>query len=173
MESDDNAGTCIKLSTFKSKHSPVIKAENVSFSQKVGEKPVLRDLSFTIEPASLTVITGKVGSGKTMLLLGMLGELQTSGTMQRSMDGVAFCAQAAWLVDATIQQNIVGPADGELDPTWYQAVVQACALKPDFQQLRDGDQSVIGSKGLTLSGGQRLRVVRQTPYPLMMDRRLK
>ncbi|KJZ80040.1 hypothetical protein HIM_00754 [Hirsutella minnesotensis 3608] len=158
MDSDDDAGTSIRLDRLNSKRRPFIKANNVSFSTKVGEKPVLRDLSFTIEPSKLTVITGKVGSGKSMLLLGILGELHASGKLQRSVDSAAFCAQAAWLVNATIQQNIVGPADGEIDQKWYETVVKACALDLDFQQLRDGDQSFIGSKGLSLSGGQRLRV---------------
>ncbi|KAM4056985.1 ABC transporter [Hirsutella rhossiliensis] len=154
-EPDDGA---IQLSTWRSGQTPVVEADNVTCSVKDGQEPLLRNLSFTIAPSTLTVVTGKVGSGKSMLLLAILGELHTDGRLNRTTKGTAYCSQVPWLVNASIQQNIVGPADEDIDQAWYSAVVRACALDHDFQQLQDGDGSLIGSKGLTLSGGQRHRV---------------
>jgi len=44
-----------------------------------------------------------------------------------------------------------------LDQGRYDAVVEACTLRPDFDMLEDGDQTEIGSKGVSLSGGQKAR----------------
>jgi ABC-type transport system involved in cytochrome bd biosynthesis fused ATPase/permease subunit len=115
----------------------------------------LKQLHFAIAPSTLTVITGKVGSGKSMLLLGILGELEATGDLQVSLGGASFCSQETWLIQASIKQNIIGPEGGNVDDDWYQTVVEACALTRDFQQLSLGDST----NALTLSGGQKQRVV--------------
>lgn len=137
----------------------IIEADNVSFSVKRGENPVLQGLTISIRPSTLTVVTGKIGSGKSMLLLGLMGELYASGGLKLLASGIAFCSQATWLVNTTIKKNITGPEDQGMDSEWYETVVRACALERDLQQFRDGDESIVGSKGLTLSGGQKQRVV--------------
>jgi ABC-type bacteriocin/lantibiotic exporter with double-glycine peptidase domain len=53
--------------------------------------------------------------------------------------------------------------DGEGDTQWYQRVIDACCLNHDLELLPHGDETQIGSGGLTLSGGQRQRVVSITP----------
>lgn len=116
---------------------------------------MLNDLHFAIPPSKLTVITGKVGSGKSMLLLGILGELEATGDLQGSLAGASYCSQQTWLIKASIKQNITGPEGGDVDDDWYHTVVEACALTRDFQQLPLGDNS----NALTLSGGQKQRVV--------------
>lgn len=40
----------------------------------------------------------------------------------------------------------------------YEKVIEACALKPDFRMLDNGDQTEIGEKGINLSGGQKQRI---------------
>ena len=46
----------------------------------------------------------------------------------------------------------------ELLPERYQAVVKACALEADIEQMTQGDATLIGDRGVTLSGGQRARL---------------
>ncbi|RFU75576.1 abc transporter [Trichoderma arundinaceum] len=150
--------TNIELTNLRSQDSTIIEADDVSFCVKRGETPVLRGLNIRIRPSTLTVVTGKIGSGKSMLLLGLMGELLAGGRLKLATSGIAFCSQATWLVNTTIQKNILGPEDQEFDSEWYETVIRACALDRDLQQLRDGDQSLVGSKGLTLSGGQKQRV---------------
>lgn len=57
----------------------------------------------------------------------------------------------------TIRDNIIGY--GHFDNALYRKVVKACDLEKDFDQLSQGHETVIGSKGLALSGGQKQRVV--------------
>ncbi|KAL7944723.1 P-loop containing nucleoside triphosphate hydrolase protein [Trichoderma barbatum] len=164
ISSDDSASTetgsisRIALTHLPKMEPTTIAIEDVSFSVKRGEAPVLQDLNISIRPSTLTLVTGKIGSGKSMLLLGLMGELHASGSLKLPSSGIAFCSQATWLVNASIKKNITGPEVQEIDLEWYETVSRACALERDLQQLRHGDESIIGSKGLTLSGGQKQRV---------------
>ncbi|PNY23537.1 ABC transporter [Tolypocladium capitatum] len=136
----------------------LITTRDASFAVGAGGAPILHDISLDITPSTLTIVTGKVGSGKSMLLLGLLGELHATGSVTTSENGAAYCSQSTWLVHGSIKQNILGHSGHGVDERWYQKVVQACALDMDFQQLTAGDQTSVGSKGLALSGGQRHRV---------------
>ena len=70
--------------------------------------------------------------------------------------GVSYAAQESWCLSETIQQNIVF---GEpYDAQRYKQVVKACGLETDLTLFDDGDQTEIGEKGVTLSGGQKARV---------------
>ncbi|EFY90036.1 ABC multidrug transporter, putative [Metarhizium acridum CQMa 102] len=133
-------------------------ADGASFAPKQGDAPILYEITLNVEPASLTIVTGKVGSGKSMLLLGLLGELHATGFVSRHISGAGYCSQSAWLTHGSIKENIVGPNTDEIDELWYRTAVRACALDKDFAQMPNGDQSSIGSNGITLSGGQRHRV---------------
>ncbi|KAL7914654.1 P-loop containing nucleoside triphosphate hydrolase protein [Trichoderma velutinum] len=158
VQTESDMTSTIELTHLRTRESAVIVAEDVSFHVKRGETPVLHDLNISIRPSTLTLVTGKIGSGKSMLLFGLMGELHSSGNLKLPSSGIAFCSQSTWLVNTTIKKNITGPEDQEIDSEWYETVVRACALERDLQQLRDGDESIVGSKGLTLSGGQKQRV---------------
>ncbi|KAK5998615.1 ABC multidrug transporter B [Cladobotryum mycophilum] len=148
----------IELSTFRRGDSTqaLIVAENVSFRIKESDEPILRDINISILPGSMTVIAGKVGSGKTTLIRGLLGQLVTTGRLKTFAGGAAYCAQTSWLMNSSIRQNILGQS--EMDEQWYRTVVRACALERDFSRFPAGDLSVVGSKGSSLSGGQKQRV---------------
>ncbi|KAJ8693740.1 hypothetical protein PTI98_008710 [Pleurotus ostreatus] len=142
-------------------------------------KFLLVDLSLQFPPNELTLVCGKLGSGKTLLLLGLLGEadiLTGQVLCPRSppdslasyagksipkedwvVEGVcAYVPQAAWLRNASIKDNILFnlPYDEER----YQKTLEVCALISDLQILEDGDESEIGERGVNLSGGQKARV---------------
>lgn len=132
-----------------------IEAANVSFKVPGQNEPVLKDLTFSIKHDTLTVITGPVGSGKSMLLLGILGELDSSGDLRHSSSSVSYCSQQTWLIRDSIKRNIVGPVTCDVDEDWYRTVTEACALMRDFEILPSGDLT----NALNLSGGQKKRVV--------------
>ena len=120
--------------------------------------PVLRDLNFEIRRDKLTMIIGPVSSGKSTLLKAMIGETaEAAGFTHIPSGDVAYCAQTPWLTNATVKENIMG--DSFYDPRWYESVIRACALDTDLAQFALGEHTVIGSKGLALSGGQKMRVV--------------
>lgn len=138
----------------------LISIKSASFSASSSEAAVLKDVNLSIKRDSLTVVTGKVGSGKTLLVKAILNELyRTAGDMKRLRSTAAYCPQSAWLMSDSIKQNIVGLSQNGFDQDWYDSVVFACGLDRDFLQLANGDATLVGNKGMSLSGGQRHRIV--------------
>lgn len=72
---------------------------------------------------------------------------------------VAYCSQSPWLQSGTIRKAICGVVKDKLvDEEWYNTVLGATALKYDISNLPKGDLTMIGNRGITLSGGQKHRV---------------
>lgn len=120
------------------------------------DKNVLQNINFTANKGELTCIVGRVGAGKSSLLQAILGDLwKISGeTVVRGR--IAYAAQSAWIMNASVKENIV--FGHRWDPHFYDQTVNACALVDDFRSLPDGDQTEVGERGISLSGGQKARV---------------
>jgi ABC-type multidrug transport system fused ATPase/permease subunit len=133
----------------------------------------LMDVDIKFEIGKLNIIAGPTGSGKTSLLMALLGEMTLikgkvflPGGFSREdvrpdpetglTESVAYCAQQAWLVNANIKENILFAAP--LDEKRYKDVIVACALERDLEILDAGDETLVGEKGITLSGGQKQRI---------------
>ncbi|KAL7748869.1 Transporter of the ATP-binding cassette (ABC) [Sorochytrium milnesiophthora] len=129
----------------------------------------LRDLTIKFPEGGLTIVVGATGSGKTSVLHALLGEMKPlSGhtffpkTDRKQMNerglyrGVAYVPQQAWLMNATIRDNIL--FGDQYNRTLYKSVIRDCALTRDFEILEGGDQTEIGEKGINLSGGQKQRI---------------
>uniref|UniRef100_A0A8C1FU47 ABC-type glutathione-S-conjugate transporter n=2 Tax=Cyprinus carpio TaxID=7962 RepID=A0A8C1FU47_CYPCA len=105
---------------------------------------------------SLVAVVGHVGSGKSSLLSAMLGEMEKKSGHVTVSGSVAYVPQQAWIQNATLKDNIL--FGHERKDSWYQSVLEACALLPDLGILPARDATEIGEKGLNLSGGQKQRV---------------
>uniref|UniRef100_A0A8C2GUF4 ABC-type glutathione-S-conjugate transporter n=1 Tax=Cyprinus carpio TaxID=7962 RepID=A0A8C2GUF4_CYPCA len=139
--------------SFKSDVDGVV-FENGTFSWSKDGPPCLKRISVRVPCGSLVAVVGHVGSGKSSLLSAMLGETEKrSGAISGS---IAYVPQQAWIQNASLQDNIL--FGREKKESWYQRVLEACALLPDLDNLPAGDATEIGEKGLNLSGGQKQRV---------------
>lgn len=119
-------------------------------------KECLTDLTFAASPGDLIILVGPVGSGKSSLLMSVLGELNiTSGDIKKN-GSVSFASEEAWIVPGTIRDNII--MEREFDEDLYLNTVNSCCLIKDFDLMKDGDGTMVGDKGFTLSGGQRARI---------------
>ncbi|KAF2750248.1 hypothetical protein M011DRAFT_509795 [Sporormia fimetaria CBS 119925] len=133
----------------------------------------LMDLNLRFKAGKLNVVVGPTGSGKSSLLLALLGEMtKLKGSVYLPaacsredlkpnpqtglVESVAYCAQQAWLVNGTIKDNILFASDW--DPKRYRQVIVACSLERDLEILDAGDETIVGEKGVTLSGGQKQRI---------------
>ncbi|KAM6178581.1 ATP-binding cassette sub-family C member 4 isoform 2-T2 [Rhynchocyon petersi] len=123
---------------------------------KASETPTLRGLSFTVRPGELLAVVGPVGAGKSSLLSAVLGELPPSEGLVNVQGRIAYVSQQPWVFSGTVRSNILFGKKYEKER--YEKVIKACALKKDLQLLEDGDLTVIGDRGATLSGGQKARV---------------
>ncbi|KAJ2486577.1 hypothetical protein EV174_001033 [Coemansia sp. RSA 2320] len=68
----------------------------------------------------------------------------------------AYVSQTPWLMNSTIRESILFGLT--YDPLWYAQVVDSCELLSDLDRMAAGDQTVVGTGGMALSGGQRVRV---------------
>lgn len=114
------------------------------------------NVNIEIQPSLLCALVGKVGSGKSTLLNAILGELEIDSGRITVNGSVSYASQEAWLFEGTVRDNIVF-VEG-FDERRYNQVIGVCALEQDFQFLPKGDQTVVGERGVSLSGGQRARV---------------
>ncbi|KAG2017864.1 ATP-binding cassette transporter [Coprinopsis cinerea AmutBmut pab1-1] len=121
------------------------------------EKPfAVNDVHLVIPRGKLVAIVGPVGSGKTSLLQGLIGEMRRTKGSVTFGSSVAYCPQSAWIQNATIRENICFGRPFEEDRYW-KAVRDSC-LEPDLEMLPYGDMTEVGEKGISLSGGQKQRM---------------
>ncbi|XP_041812547.1 multidrug resistance-associated protein 1 isoform X2 [Chelmon rostratus] len=126
------------------------------FSWSRTESPTLKKLNVCIAEGSLVAVVGHVGSGKSSLLSALLGEMEKLEGTVAVKGWVAYVPQQAWIQNSTLKDNIM--FGQERRESWYQHVLEACALQPDLEILPAGDETEIGEKGVNLSGGQKQRV---------------
>ncbi|XP_046426049.1 ATP-binding cassette sub-family C member 4-like isoform X3 [Neodiprion fabricii] len=131
--------------------------------------PTLSEVSLEVKNRCSCALVGPVGSGKSSLLHLILGELTVGAGKLSFFTGkeseaeitsrdirVSYASQDPWLFSASIRDNILFGLPYEKKR--YQEVTEACALLKDFDQLSQGDLSLVGERGASLSGGQRARV---------------
>ncbi|TDL20537.1 P-loop containing nucleoside triphosphate hydrolase protein [Rickenella mellea] len=139
---------------------------NINQSQRV--KPATRvfrlhfDGEIRFRRGGINLIIGPTASGKTSLLMALLGEMYYKPHGPGSWfnlprdGGIAYAAQESWVLNETVKENILF---GEpYEEQRYQTVLMQCALERDLSMWEAGDQTEVGEKGLTLSGGQKARV---------------
>ncbi|KAG1750701.1 ABC protein [Suillus lakei] len=122
------------------------------------DAPLFRvnNVTMTIPRGQLVAIVGPVGSGKSSLLQGLIGEMRKVSGHVSFGGRIGYCPQTAWIQNATLRDNITFGQPFEEDRYWR--VVEIACLLPDLQLLPDGDLTEIGEKGINLSGGQKQRV---------------
>ena len=116
----------------------------------------LHDMEFSVGRNELIAVIGGVGSGKSSLLAALAGDMRrTHGSVTMGATR-AFCPQYAWIQNTSVKENIL--FGKPFDRKWYDAVIDACALRPDLDMLPNGDMTEIGERGITVSGGQKQRL---------------
>ncbi|KZV87123.1 multidrug resistance-associated ABC transporter [Exidia glandulosa HHB12029] len=150
-----------------------------SVASTPAKKFILLGLNVRFPVGQLSLVCGKLGSGKTLLLQALLGEAdvltgqvlcpRSPPDFIASFQGIvpnddewivpgvcAYVPQVSWLQNATIRENILFHLP--YNEVRYLKTLEACALVADMKILEDGDQSEIGERGVNLSGGQKARV---------------
>jgi len=119
-------------------------------------KPILTKTTLTVEPGQLCAVVGRVASGKSTLCSAILNETVLAHGSITLQGRVAYAAQSAWILNATVRDNIL--FGRPYDEDRYHKVLQVCQLEHDLEMLEAGDLTEIGEKGVNLSGGQKQRV---------------
>ncbi|NWU95688.1 MRP1 protein, partial [Upupa epops] len=133
-----------------------IAIRNGTFCWSKETSPCLRRIDLTVPQGCLLAVVGQVGAGKSSLLSALLGELEKMDGCITMKDTAAYVPQQAWIQNASVEENILFGKD--MDETWFNRVIDACALHPDLESFPAGQKSEIGEKGINISGGQKQRV---------------
>jgi len=128
----------------------------------------LKDLNFSIKKGECVAFIGKIGAGKSSILTSLFGELYDLdqkgrvdyktdiGQPQINVNGsVAYVSQNTWVRSITLKENIL--FYNEYDEKRYNDAIYYSCLTDDLKQFSDGDNTMLGDKGINLSGGQKVR----------------
>ena len=153
---DADDGSAATAAAGSLKEGVMVEVKDVACTWPGSHTTVLERLNLTVPTGGLIGIMGSVGAGKSSFLSLLIGDLEKQGGSCHVGTRPTMVNQEVWLTSDTVQRNILfGRA---LDQERYEAVVDACCLASDFKQFAEGDQTVIGDRGITLSGGQKARI---------------
>ncbi|MGZ3809058.1 MAG: ABC transporter transmembrane domain-containing protein, partial [Bacteriovorax sp.] len=126
---------------------------------KIEGKSILQHISFALEAGKSLAIVGRVGSGKSLLLETLLGEMQGSGAvwMQAQKGSVAYVPQQPFILNDTISKNIEF-GSVVLSKNLIDEALRLCSFLPDLALMPNGMETEIGEHGINLSGGQKQRL---------------
>ena len=154
---NDESSNKLFAKSIQSHKDPSIVMENVVCSWSGNQyRSTLTSLCLTVNKGDLIFITGRVGCGKSSLLYAILQEIPLIGGEISSDGKIGWVGQQPWVFSGTVRDNILF---GEpFDPERYRMALQACDLNKDLQRFPDGDMTIVGERGIVLSGGQQARV---------------
>ncbi|XP_064556495.1 probable multidrug resistance-associated protein lethal(2)03659 isoform X2 [Drosophila montana] len=116
----------------------------------------LENINLKLGRRQLVAVIGPVGSGKSSLIQSILGELPCEKGSLKVNGKFSYAAQEPWLFTGTVRENILFGLT--LDKHRYRTVVKKCALENDLELLPQGDKTIVGERGASLSGGQKARI---------------
>jgi ATP-binding cassette subfamily B protein len=146
-----------------------LELENVTFGY-VKERPILKKVTFTVQPGEKIAILGATGSGKSSLIYLVPrfydiqeGSIRIDGTdiRQFKLDSlrrqIGVVLQDVFLFTGTIKENIAfGKPDASMDQIVQAA--KAARIHDFIESLPNGYDTLVGERGVTLSGGQKQRI---------------
>ena len=139
-------------------------AKSTTIIDEDSEQPFfdLKNITFKIPKGSCVAIIGRIGSGKSSLLTSLFGELHlhkspTNPDPKIKIQGsVSYVSQNSWVLSKPVKDNILFYSD--FDENRYKNSIYYSAMTSDLELLPDKDNSMLGDKGVNLSGGQKTRL---------------
>jgi ABC-type multidrug transport system fused ATPase/permease subunit len=147
-----------------------IECRNLSFSY-LAERQVLRDVSFTVKKGEMTAIVGPTGAGKSTIIHLLMryydcppGSILLDGvdvrnfTLASYLEKVALVSQETLLLHASLRDNIAYGLKRDVSDEEIRVVIEQSRLTSFIEKLPLGLETLIGDRGVRLSGGEKQRV---------------
>ncbi len=141
--------------------------EDISF-RYVEDKPLIEDLSVTVEPGQTVAIVGPTGAGKTTLVNLLMrfydvdgGRITVDGIETRDLtrDNLrrtfGMVLQDAWLFNGTIRENIAYGAEGDVSEETLHAAAEAAHVNHFVRTLPEGYETVLDDDATSVSAGEK------------------
>ncbi|MFC6102352.1 ABC transporter ATP-binding protein [Olivibacter domesticus] len=157
-----------KTGSIKVELNGEIKLDSVSVNY--GQKPVLKDVSFSVQPGSKTAVLGPTAAGKTQLLYLLtglikpdLGAITFNGYLINEYNAeffhsqIGFVFQDSIIFNMSIRENIAF-SDQATDESLQKAIATA-ELSTFIDELPDKLNTIVSERGSSLSGGQKQRIM--------------
>ena len=163
-----------------------VQFDHVTFRYPSGDRPAIRDVSFTIEPGQLAALVGPTGAGKTTITSLLprfydpqLGAVRLDGqdirdlTLESLGKQMGMVFQDTFLFHASIRENLLYARPDATDAEII-AAAKAAYIHDFIQSLPEGYETVVGERGQRLSGGEKqrvaiARVILKDPRVLILD----
>lgn len=128
-----------------------------SWINQTGEASVgLQEFDLEMNAGNLYAIIGSVGSGKSSFLQAVLGELEIDSGVLKVNGELSFANQENFIFEGSIKNNIL--FNEEYDEARFNQVISVCGLQKDLELFEFGSETLVGEKGISLSGGQKARI---------------
>jgi len=184
---NDNDNNVIEMNDIDLNINCYLDMKRSSFSysndKESNKVPSLLNLNFSVNKGELLMVIGTVGSGKSSLLASILGEMTSidGKVMMKKGLRMSYCSQRPWILASSVYNNIILAGDNDddsggitneekdstsddflnpkhIDEALYESAVENCQLIPDFLEMPDYDMTMIGERGVSISGGQKARL---------------
>lgn len=153
IEESTNA---FRRKTSQSNKKSIVFKDFTGYWNQNTHAPCVSNINLTCHSGTLTAVIGKIGAGKTSLLLSFLREMPvTYGTLEYS-GRIAYVEQDPIIFSGTVRENIL--FGRKFNESLYEKVIESCRLQKDFDSFPYSDLTLIGERGVNLSGGQKARV---------------
>ena len=148
-----------------------INLRNLCFSYPIRKEFYLSEISMTIKKGSFIGIIGETGSGKSTLInlfTGLLkpsegkievDELNIFSNLSEWHKKIGYVPQSIYLTDDTVRKNIAfGLLENDIDDALVKQAVEKASLSEFLKNLPNGLDTIVGEKGIRISGGQQQRI---------------
>ena len=116
----------------------------------------LSNISFQAYDGNLKVVVGSVGCGKSTFLASIMHELEVIEGEVKTNGNKAYVEQEPFIISGTVKENILFGND--FDQELFKQTIRVCCLEEDLKQMANGADTIIGERGINVSGGQKARL---------------
>lgn len=113
--------------------------------------PVLSGINLDLKPGDFVAVIGKVGCGKTSLLMSIMNETNLTKGKSKVNGSIAYVEQSPYIMSDTLKNNITFGLEYEEER--FERAIKVSQMRRDLQLFPKGIETEIGDKGLNISGG--------------------